>query len=332
MGELDPRDQDLVISRLTHLLKGPLRPFVRWGRKRLYTARFHRRLRQLQRGGPRRVHFAQTIDPQTSVDSLWQRLNAALPQRIRRSECWLGLPPLSDGINDYWQRYAPAYEGVGREKALEHALTFELLDFNRVSRYCDIAAATSPIHYPLRDDWEDVEAWRQDMLFQTDFEKRVIGGYAQSMGAVEAGFFDALTLHCSLEHFTGTSDVEFVREVDRTLSPRGACLILPLYVADTHRVYFDPTIVSSDVAFSYDTEGELYAVYGYHQEHGRFHSPETLASRLLGNVPLTLNATIIRFHDQQSVGPEIYLRFALVLHRADSVFREDPTQHSPAQS
>ena len=170
------------------------------------------------------------------------------------------------------------------------------------------------------------------MLFQTDFEKRVIGGYAQSMGAVEAGFFDALTLHCSLEHFTGTSDVEFVREVDRTLSPRGACLILPLYVADTHRVYFDPTIVSSDVAFSYDTEGELYAVYGYHQEHGRFHSPETLASRLLGNVPLTLNATIIRFHDQQSVGPEIYLRFALVLHRADSVFREDPTQHSPAQS
>ena len=307
---------------VTEALTARARPLVRWWRAKAYASRYRRRLEEHRRAIPRQIESADRIDPGASVDALWQRIDDALPAGIGRSERWLGRPPLSTAFARYWTQYGRVYDGIGREKALEHALTFELLDFRRIRRYCDVAAATSPISYPLADDWSDVEAWRQDLLFETDLSKRVVGGFAQSMEGIETGFFDALTLHCSLEHFEGTSDVKLVTEVDRVLSNQGACLILPLYVATTHRVYFDPTNVSSRAIRGYDDEGDLFAVYGYHQDHGRFHSPETLASRLLHNVPSTLNATLLRFHDHESLGPDIYLRFGLMLHRPDSVFRD----------
>ncbi len=50
-------------------------------------------------------------------------------------------------------------------------------------------------------------------------------------------------------------------------------------------------------------------------------SAGTLVSRFLHDVPSTLDATLLRFHDDGSLDPDIYLRFA-VLHRSDSVFRD----------
>jgi hypothetical protein len=141
------------------------------------------------------------------------------------------------------------------------------------------------------------------------------------MEAIAPGFFDALTLHCSFEHFEEAADVEFLAEVDRVLSPVGACLIVPLYLADTHRVYLDPTTVSPDRARAYDAEAELRPVYRYRQDHGRFYSPETLATRLLAAVPPSLRATLLRFRDQAAVDPGLYVEFGLVLHRPESVLR-----------
>lgn len=204
---------------------------------------------------------------------------------------------------------------------MEHALTFELLDFSRVRRYCDVAAAASPIEYALTTEWSQVEYWKQDMLYKTDMNCKIIGGLAQAMQSVEPYFFDALTLHCSFEHFCGSSDVEFLIEVDRILSSIGACLILPLYVAATHRIFFDPTTVSVDQVSKFDLEGELRPVYGFRQEHGRFYSAVSLVSRLLKQLPSTLRATLIRFTEQDLVDSGIYLNFALVLHRPDSIFR-----------
>ena len=174
--------------RLTQKLKAPVAPLVRWLRAKAYGARYSLRLKELERAGKREIKPAATIDPHASADALWQRLQDALPAGIHRSERWLGRPPFAEGIRRHWQRYEPIYEGVGREKALEHALTFELLDFSKVRRYCDVAAASSPIRYPLADDWDTVEAWRQDLLFETDLSERVVGGYAQSMESIEPGF------------------------------------------------------------------------------------------------------------------------------------------------
>ncbi len=54
----------------------------------------------------------------------------------------------------------------------KHALTFELLDFDRVRRCCDVAAATSPIARALNAEWPGVEYWRQDLPFETDLTRR----------------------------------------------------------------------------------------------------------------------------------------------------------------
>ncbi|MCH7474814.1 MAG: hypothetical protein IIA27_09085, partial [Gemmatimonadetes bacterium] len=165
---------------ITEALKAPARPLVRWWRAKAYASRYRRRLEEHRRAIHRRIEAADRIDPGASVDALWQRIDDALPNGIGRSERWLGRPPLSTAFAKYWTRYGHVYDGIGREKALEHALTFELLDFRRIHRYCDVAAAASPIRYPLADDWGHVEAWRQDLLFETDLSKQIVGGFAQS--------------------------------------------------------------------------------------------------------------------------------------------------------
>ncbi len=222
---------------------------------------------------------------------------------------------------EYWKRFASHYARIGaaREKALEHALSFELLDFCRVRRYCDVASARSPIQKALEQDYPAVESFRQDLLYETDLRRRIVGGFAQNMAEIADGFFDALTLHCSFEHFFGSADQEFLPEVDRVLSARGACLILPLYLADSHCVYFDPTVVSPGGLEGYDDKAELRAAWRYRQEHGRFYSPEALGERLLGRLPNGLRVTLLRFLGGSSVDPSVYLNFGMVLHRNESI-------------
>ena len=256
-------------------------------------------------------------------ETLWKRMCDAAAPGVARREISLSSSDVARDVTAYWQRYGPSYDRIdqGREKALEHALTFALLDFSAVARYCDVAAATSPIARALARDWPNVEHWTQDLLFETDVALRQVGGLAQEMKDIEAGFFDALTLHCSYEHFEGEGDVEFLAEVDRVLSARGACLIVPLYVADTHRVYFDPTESPIERVRDFDADAELRPLYRYRQEHGRFYSPEALGHRLLAKLPDTLSATLLRFRDQLEVDPGIYVEFGLVLHRPDSILR-----------
>ncbi len=313
----------MSIEQTIQTLKMPVTSIVRQLRQYWYAFRFHRAINKLQNELERPMMPCGSITADISTDRLWQQL-AQIASLGGVARCVVSSSQLQmSGGGLYWQRYGKHYASVdqGREKALEHALTFELLDFLQVRRYCDIAAATSPIEHALVAEWPQVEYWKQDMLYETDISSQIIGGPAQAMHSVESGFFDALTLHCSFEHFDGLADVEFLPEVDRVLSPIGACLILPLYVAATHRIFFDPTTVSVEQVSKYDAEGELRPVYGFRQEHGRFYNPESLASRLLKQLPSTLCATLIRFTEQDAIDPSIYLNFALVLHRPDSVFR-----------
>lgn len=312
-----------LAARLIDGLKTPLRPAARWWRARRYSRLYDRAMIRLHEELSRRVTPSEQIQFDAEPDALWQRMCDAAPLAVARSEISLSSSDLAREIAAYWERYGPSYDRIdqGREKALEHALTFALLDFSAVGRYCDVAAATSPIARALARDWPDVEHWTQDLLFETDVDLKQVGGFAQEMRDIEEGFFDALTLHCSYEHFEGDGDVEFLAEVDRVLSDRGACLIIPLYVADTHRVYFDPTSVPVDRVREFDADAELKPLYRYRQEHGRFYSPDALCRRLLTKLPDTLSATLLRFRDQLDVGPGIYLEFGLVLHRRNSILR-----------
>jgi hypothetical protein len=210
--------------------------------------------------------------------------------------------------------------GFPREKALEHALTFSLLDFSRVHRYCDVAADRSPIGRAVQRDWPATEHWKQDLRYWTHRRRRRIGGPAQQMRAVEDGFFDAMTLHCAFEHFQGEADTALLPELDRVLGPTGACLILPLYLDRQPSIHFDPTRVTARALAGYDVEAELRPRARLWERHARFYSPESLVARVLGRLPVTLEATLLEFRDGARFDPGVYLDFGLVLHRAASVF------------
>jgi hypothetical protein len=291
-------------------------------REAWYWARFWRGLNGLQ--GQRRglMPPADVIDAGATPQDLWRALQQETPAAGFR-QLSLAADPDGLGGNSYWQAFRTHYASVGwgREKALEHSLTFQVFDMQRVRRFCDVAAATSLVEVAFRQWLPGVEYWKQDFLYQTDLPHRVIGGLAQKMSDLPAGFFDAMALHCSFEHFTGSADTEFVAELDRIISPGGACLILPLYIAETHRIYFDPTALSPAVIQGYDSEAQLYPLYRFGQEHGRYYSPKTLDSRILSKLPAGLRATLLHFTGQETVSPDIYLRFGLVLHRATSIFR-----------
>ncbi|MGB9203851.1 MAG: class I SAM-dependent methyltransferase, partial [Terriglobales bacterium] len=174
---------------------------------------------------------------------------------------------------------------------------------------------TFAAHYP------QVEFWVQDLTYEDDLPRFQLGGYAQNMKSVPNGFFDAITLHNSFEHFMRNADSDFVCEVDRVLSPIGACLILPLYVASTPRIYFDPVAVTPSLLRTYDKGAELIPVRGFaNQEHARCYDAATLQERLIRRIPPSLEASIVDFSGGETISPEMFPEFALVLHRRESIF------------
>ena len=252
-----------------------------------------------------------------------QRMKQAVAPRADWMQVALASDTLRRRLDSYFEQHRAIYSiDKGRGKALEHALGLELLDFSRVCRYCDIASCASPLQQTFAAHFPQVEFWVQDLMYEDDLPQHRLGGFAQNLKPVPNGFFDALTLHNSFEHFMHTADGDFVPEVDRILSPCGACLILPLYMAATPRIYFDPEAVTPSLLRTYDSGAELIPVRGFaRQEHARCYDAATLQHRIISRLPASLEATIIDFSGGEAVAPEMYPEFALVLHRRESVFR-----------
>ena len=286
-----------------------------------YPARHYYRVFRLRTAGLS-ISEARSIEMGLSHQELAQRMKKATSGRVHWRQVALDAGPMNENLNLYFQRHREAYEiDKGRGKALEHALGLELLDFARVRRYCDVASCASPIQKTFAAHYPQVEFWTQDLTYQDDLPRFQLGGFAQDMKSVSNGFFDAMTLHNSFEHFMGNADCDFMAEVDRVLSPIGACLILPLYVASTPRIYFDPVGVTPRLLKTYDKEAELISVCGFaNQEHARCYDASTLQKRLISRLPPTLEATIIDFAGGDTIAPEMFPEFALVLHRRESVF------------
>ena len=301
-------------SLLRSLLYPVLRPVY-------HPARYYYRLWRVQTAGLN-VSQPRSISMDSSHEELAERMKMTVSPRVHWRHVPLHCGQIRNNLDLYYERHRELYQiDKGRGKALEHALGLELLDFSRVRRYCDVASCASPIQKTFAEHYPQVEFWRQDLTYQDDLRRFQLGGFAQNMSSTPDGFFDAMTLHNSFEHFMENADSDFIPEVDRVLSPTGACLILPLYVASTPRIYFDPVAVTPALLRTYDTETELIPVRGFaNQEHARCYDASTLQERLIRRVPSTLEATIIDFAGGESIAPDMFPEFALVLHRQESIF------------
>ena len=228
-------------------------------------------------------------------------------------------------INEYYNylstaNYPKDYYGGGfdpknnfTEKTLEHFVTTEIIPFKPDTIYMDVAACTSPFSDIVKNIFGVKTTYKQDLVYPRGMHENKIGGYAHETGLPDNSI-DAITLHCSLEHFEGNSDELFFKEVNRILKPEGKCIILPFYFAHTYTIHIDP-------AFNFlrnhhpiiDKEAEL-RYCNWYQFHSRHYDVTRLKKRIINNLP-DCNISLHRVTNFRNVDARCYLRWILEISK-----------------
>ena len=221
-----------------------------------------------------------------------------------------------NGYRDYLRRtrYPKAYHGGSggmkssfAEKSLEHYVSAELLGFTADDVYVDIASRRSPFHQIVSDLWHPGKVYRQDLAYKPGLHGDKIGGSAGNLPLPDNSITKA-TLHCSLEHFEGDSDIELFREMDRVLGPGGKLCVLPFYLAREYTIHTDPIY---DIFFGrglqFDPDAQI-RYCSWNNRHSRHYDVVHLQSRIVQNLR-HMKLTVYRVLNFREAHPESYLRF-----------------------
>ncbi len=217
-----------------------------------------------------------------------------------------------EAYNKYLQKagYPKDYYGGGfdpennfTEKTLEHYVTTELIPFNSKSVFMDVAACTSPFSEIVKQLYGVQKAYKQDLVYPKGMHSDKIGGYAHETGLPDNSI-DAITLHCSLEHFEGNTDELFFKEVNRILKPAGKAVILPFYFAHAYTIHVDPAFnLLRNHHPVIDNEAEL-RYCNWYQFHSRHY-----------DVKQFCNITLYRVLNFRNVDKSCYLRWILAIEK-----------------
>ncbi|MDY7232814.1 class I SAM-dependent methyltransferase [Hyalangium rubrum] len=223
---------------------------------------------------------------------------------------WEDLSSRSERIRQCCQQQ-PIWEKVPQYyftwKQLQHLLSRE------ESVFVDIASTQdSPYFELLRLLARARHRYRQDLIFEPGVHGDRIGGSAAAL-PLEDRSVDAMTLHCSFEHFEGEADTGFIREVGRVLRPGGRVCIVPLYLGQYAFTMCDP-------AWGYDIRPDagsrvhLFPRWG--ERHGRFYSADTLRERVFSPaLAAGLSPKVVHFSNVLELSPSCYTHFGLILDK-----------------
>ena len=282
--------------------------------------------RSLARGALRRAREAgrlavARVDPHARIGWPDER-----PDHVERLLTGAGIPvrrwPLpAAGFAEYLERavYPEGYHGSpsGRrrsfyEKALEHFVSLELASPAAGEVLVDVASNGGPF-IGIASALHGVGCFEQDLRFPAGTHGSRIGGDAAHM-TVEPGFADVMTLHCSYDHFEGTSDVGFAREAARVMRPGGRTVIVPLYLSDTFGAKVDPRLRLPGLRLD---EGMLrFWIPGLGVRFSRFYDPERLKSRVLEPAAgAGLSWEVVRITGVAGAVADGYCHFGLVLRK-----------------
>lgn len=212
---------------------------------------------------------------------------------------------------DYSGVYPDYYPENIAEKSLEHWFVAQLLQLKAGQRYLDVASQNG-VAAEIYERLHGVEGWRQDLAFPPGRRGRTIGGSAAAMD-VPDGFFDAMGLHCSFEHFEGEADIAFLAEAGRVLRPGGRCAIAPLYLADRYCCLVDPEVAVRNTTV-FEADMLLHAKPRFGNAHCRFYDVAHLVERLWNNRG-GLRMEVLVVPNFRAADPSCYLRFALLLEK-----------------
>lgn len=181
------------------------------------------------------------------------------------------------------------------------------------SVYVDIASTEdSPYFELLRLLARAKHRYRQDLVFPAGVHGDRIGGSAAALPLADSSV-DAMTLHCSFEHFEGEADTGFIREVGRVLRPGGRVCLVPLYMGEYAFIMCDP-------AWGYDIQPDPGTPVHYFprwgERHGRFYDARTLNERVLAPARAAgLTPKVVRFSNILELNPYCYTHFGLLLDK-----------------
>ncbi|MEM7370808.1 MAG: methyltransferase domain-containing protein [Bacteroidota bacterium] len=300
------------------MVKQLVYPLYKWSHKTLFQTRnYNPFFRKIHGGKP-------VLEGHISAEHL---ANPQLDQELAEAIQQLGVSVLSHKIDvqAYDQyikdtQYPDSYYGGGLdpasnfvEKTLEHYVSTEFIEFGPETVFVDIAACTSPFYQIVRKRYGCKETYQQDLIFAKGLHGDKIGGWAHEL-VLPDQHVDAITLHCSLEHFEDNSDTLFFQELERVLKPGGKAIILPFYLAKEYTIHVDPAY--NLLKFhrpSIDPKATL-RYCDWSQFFSRHYDQHALQERILQAAP-QLSLTLYKVENFLEVDPRCYLRFIGVFEK-----------------
>ena len=209
---------------------------------------------------------------------------------------------------DTWGEIIPP-----REKLLEYFLRLQALELTPESEYIDIASCMSlfPSYVAER---VGCKVSRQDFLYtegihEREFPKcfadgkttmRCIGSDGCTL-PLEDSSVDAITLHCSFEHFEDNKDMLFANDALRVLRKGGKLLIIPFYCGDK-------------------------GVEVFHEEYApgcqfhRYYDPGTFTGRVLAHLNYPFSLELRHYPNSRQIDDSFYCDLSMVIKKEGAGF------------
>lgn len=205
-----------------------------------------------------------------------------------------------------------AYHAGAIEKYLEHFISVELLGKYDSGLLIDVASWRS--FFPTLMRRAGYRVIVQDLVYREGLHDDTLGCNAASFPLPDESV-DAMTLHCSFEHFEDRADIGFLNEASRLLKPGGKAVIIPLYLNEMQLTWVDPYYLARNEA-PHEAGAIWQPAIGYSNRFGRMYSPTTFVERIVNTVRTTrLSATLWTVERAVDISPDCYLQFALVLEK-----------------
>lgn len=134
-------------------------------------------------------------------------------------------------IPDWSQRHGDKYY----KKPLELFITYKLLAPRPTDVFMDAAGGENTYLHCI----DVARRYMQNIVVSDelraafDADMQFLEGDARHIPVPDASI-DKISMHHSFEHFQGTSDVDFIKEVQRILKVGGRCCIVPIFLGDHH--------------------------------------------------------------------------------------------------
>lgn len=214
-----------------------------------------------------------------------------------------------------YDKYAKHFGDNFKRKALEHFLSFKLLDIQENDIFMDVAASGSPILEIVKTLYNIKNGWRQDLSYPPGISGNQIGSDASSVPLPDNSI-SKMTLHCSFEHFESDTDIGFIKECSRLLKPEGMVLIIPLYMSNTYHILSNLELLQKMGLPRFEPKTPIWMNPRPNSVHGRFYDPLALKSRVIDVVKDDLKCKVILFEFNEK-NLSIGTNMSLLLYKPD---------------